>query len=62
LADAQRRTGFALETVDVDGSPELTARYGICVPVVTVNGRERFRGTVNRVLLERILDGPAAPA
>ncbi len=60
VAEAQRRHGFALDAVDVDAAPELAARYGDCVPVVTVNGRLRFRGAVNRVLLQRLLDAPAA--
>jgi glutaredoxin len=62
LHQARRRYGFALEAVDVDTSDELRTRYGNCVPVVTVNGRIRFRGGVNRVLLQRILDAkPPAP-
>jgi glutaredoxin len=59
LQDARRRYGFALETVDIDPSPELVAAHGNWVPVVTVNGKVRFRGHVNPVLLRRILD--AAP-
>ena len=39
--------------MDTDG--ELVARYGEWVPVVTVNGKVRFRGGVNPVLLERLL-------
>ena len=61
LRQAQRRHGFRLEAVDVDADPELAARYGTCVPVVTVNGRVRFRGVVNPVLLRRLLRGRAAP-
>jgi hypothetical protein len=41
--------------VDVEGDPELAARYGDSVPVVTVNGKVRFRGRVNDVLLRRLL-------
>lgn len=55
LRRARRRYGFRLEAVDVDRDPELAARYGTCVPVVTVNGRVRFRGAVNPVLLRRRL-------
>jgi glutaredoxin len=55
LEQARGRNGFALEQVDVDTDPELAARYGLEVPVVTVNGRVRFRGLVNRVLLDRLL-------
>ena len=56
LEKAQQRHGFTLETIDVDASPELTARYGDCVPVVLVNGKVRFRGKINEVLLRRILN------
>jgi glutaredoxin len=55
LHGARRRYGFALEAVDVDGDPDLTARYGMEVPVVTVDGKVRFRGHVNPHLLERLL-------
>jgi glutaredoxin len=55
LRRAQRRHGFRLEGVDVDADPELAARYGTCVPVVTVDGKVRFRGVVNPVLLRRLL-------
>src|SRR5437588_833548 len=55
LERARRRYGFALTAVDVDGDPELAARHGNCVPVVAVNGRVRFRGVVNPVLLRRLL-------
>jgi glutaredoxin len=58
LDEARHRHGFALESVDVDSAEDLVSRYGTCVPVVTVNGRLRFRGAVNPVLLQRILDGP----
>jgi glutaredoxin len=61
LDEARRRHHFALETVDVDSSPELAERYGNCVPVVTVNGKLRFRGAVNPVLLQRILDAKPLP-
>jgi glutaredoxin len=55
LRREQRRHGFTLTAVDVDGDPELAGRYGTCVPVVAVNGRVRFRGAVNPVLLRRLL-------
>jgi glutaredoxin len=55
LREAQQAYGFALEVKDVDEDPDLAARYGEQVPVVTVNGKERFRGGVNPVLLSRLL-------
>lgn len=55
LEQARKRHGFALHQMDIDTDPELARVYGECVPVVTVDGRVRFRGAVNRVLLERLL-------
>ena len=55
LAAARQRHGFRLSLVDVDSDPRLVAEHGEHVPVVTVNGQVRFRGRVNRVLLERLL-------
>ena len=55
LQNEQRRHGFKLAYVDVDTSPELAARHGLEVPVVCVNGKVRFRGVINRVLWERLL-------
>jgi glutaredoxin len=49
---------FQLEAKDVDSSQEWLAEYGDCVPVVLINGSVRFRGGVNEVLLQRILDAP----
>ncbi len=55
LQEARRRFDFVLEAVDVDDDAGLTAQYGSEVPVVTVDGRVRFRGCVNAVLLTRLL-------
>jgi glutaredoxin len=52
----QTRYGFRLEAVDVDSDPRLAAEYGDWVPVVTVDGKVRFRGRVNEVMLKRLLD------
>jgi glutaredoxin len=57
LADRQARDGFRLEVRDIDAEPEMKARYGDCVPVVLVNDRVRFRGRVDRRLLDRLLEG-----
>jgi glutaredoxin len=55
LRDAQRRYGFAIEEVDIDSDPALTAKYDTEVPVVAANGKVRFRGAVNPTLLHRLL-------
>jgi glutaredoxin len=55
LAKYQSRFRLDITEVDVDGDPALKAQYGECVPVVTIAGRERFRGRINEVLLLRAL-------
>lgn len=50
------RYGLAVEEVDIDGDPALKSRYTECVPVVAIDGIERFRGRVNEVLLRRLLN------
>lgn len=59
LEEARRTHGFELDPVDVDAEPELARQYGECVPVVVVNGRVRFRGVINPVLLRRLLSAGA---
>jgi glutaredoxin len=55
LTERRQRYGFLLEAVDVDADAELKAQHGDWVPVVTFDGKVRFRGGVNRALLERLL-------
>jgi glutaredoxin len=57
LTEAQRRHGFSLEKFDIDTDPALAAEHGQYVPVVSVNGKVRFRGVVNAMLLRRLFDG-----
>jgi len=52
---ARREEAFDLEVVDVDGDPELAARYGEEVPVVLVDGRKAFKYRVTRQQLLRRL-------
>lgn len=49
------RHGLTPLAVDIDADAELAAKYTDCVPVVVIDGRERFRGCVNEVLLQRLL-------
>ncbi len=56
LQQVQERYHFALSQVDVDEDAQLVREYGECVPVVLVNGRVRFRGVINPVLLKRLLE------
>jgi glutaredoxin len=49
--------GLRIREVDVDGDPELRSLHGDWVPVLEMDGKVRFRGRVNRVLLRRLLKG-----
>ncbi len=49
------RHGLSPHVIDIDPHPELVAQYTDCVPVVVIDGRERFRGRVNETLLVRLL-------
>jgi glutaredoxin len=53
--DTLRRHGLEPELVDIDAEAGLRERFDTCVPVVEIDGRERFRGRVNEVLLRRLL-------
>ncbi len=49
------RYGLSPTQVDIDTDPQLAERFTDCVPVVYIDGRQRFRGRVNEVLLRRLL-------
>jgi glutaredoxin len=59
LCDDARQTleqhGLSPTCVDIDAHHELYERFTTCVPVVEIDGRIRFRGHVEPVLLRRIL-------
>jgi hypothetical protein len=42
--------------VDIDTDPSLRARFSTCIPVVEIDGKIRFRGGVNQVLLRRLIE------
>jgi glutaredoxin len=56
-AEILARHKLEVQEVDIDRQPELRQRYNECVPVVVIDGRERFRGRVDELLLRRILRG-----
>ncbi len=59
LCEVARETlvshGLTPLSVDIDQQPELKAKYDWHVPVVVIDGRERFFGRVDPVLLKRLL-------
>ena len=50
-----RRHGLEPREVDIDLDQQLRASYDCCVPVIEIDGRERFRGRVDERLLVRLL-------
>jgi hypothetical protein len=61
LEAAARDSPMTIEVRDVDEDEHLRAEYGLCVPVVEINGKVRFRGIVNPVLLRRVLRAESEP-
>ncbi len=47
--------GFDVTLIDIDQDPQLVEQFCDCVPVVEIDGKIRFRGEVNEVLLLRLL-------
>ena len=58
-AEVLTQHGLEFESVDIDtdtrAEPELRARYNECVPVVVIDGKVRFRGRIDELLLRRLL-------
>jgi glutaredoxin len=54
---AQCGKGLALNIIkiDIDIQPSLVERYGEKIPVLLINGKERFFGKVQPPLLQRAL-------
>jgi glutaredoxin len=50
---------FSVREIDIDADPVLQERYKDCVPVVLIDGCERFRGRISEVFLRRFLDATA---
>lgn len=47
--------GLRPAVIDVDADDALRQRFNECVPVVEIDGKVRFRGRVDPVLLRRLL-------
>lgn len=57
LEKYKRKYNLDIRTVDVDTDAELAEKFGLEVPVVEIDGKVRFRGKVNAILLQRIFAG-----
>lgn len=55
-----RGHGVKLEIIDIDSDESLRDKFDQCVPVIAINGKIRFRGRVNSLLLKRLVDASQA--
>ncbi|MDX1964191.1 MAG: glutaredoxin family protein [Pirellulales bacterium] len=58
--DLLQRRGLTVQLIDISQSEELTNQYGLQIPVVEIDGRVRFRGHVQPLLLQRLINHAAA--
>ncbi|HEX4145363.1 MAG TPA: glutaredoxin family protein [Pirellulales bacterium] len=56
-----RSHGLSPQLIDIDADPDLRQQYDVCVPVVVIDGKVRFRGRVDERLLRRLLAGRGGP-
>ena len=56
-----QRHGLKPMEVDIDADPVLVQKYTECVPVVVIDGKERFRGRIDERLLRRLLSARTGP-
>lgn len=47
--------GLAPEEIDITSDPKLVQQYGESIPVIVIDGKERFRGRIDEILLRRLL-------
>jgi glutaredoxin len=47
--------GIAPECIDIDADASLREKFNECVPVVEIDGKIRFRGHIEPLLLRRLL-------
>lgn len=49
--------GLSPQEIDISTDPVLVQQYGEVIPVVLIDGKERFRGRIDEILLRRLLQG-----
>lgn len=54
-ADTLHEHGLHAQKVDIDADETLREKFNTCVPVVEIDGKVRFRGKVDPILLRRLL-------
>jgi hypothetical protein len=57
LGEFRDELAFHLREVDIDGTPDLAARFGTLIPVLALDGREICHYHLDPVALRRALGG-----
>ena len=57
LAELVGEADFEWREVDIDGDPELRAKFDVEVPVVFIDGRKAFKYRVSREQFLKVLAG-----
>lgn len=57
MLDRYRARLPGIDEVDIDDDPELVAEFGEWVPVIEIDGKVRFKGRIDEMLFQRLLDG-----
>ena len=60
LLDERARTPFELDEVDIETDDELVREYGVRIPVVVIDGEERFEYRVDPLELAAIARAAAS--
>ena len=50
-----------IEEVDIETDAALHDRFNTCIPVVEIDGKVRFRGKIDEMLLRRLIDAAPTP-
>jgi hypothetical protein len=53
------RPDISVDDVDISTSPELLDRYGLEIPVLTIDGRKAAKYRVSELELKRMIEGRA---
>ena len=47
--------GYSVQSIDITLDQDLLEKFELCIPVVEIDGKIRFRGKINETLLLRLI-------
>ena len=47
--------GYSVQSIDITLDQNLLEKFELCIPVVEIDGKIRFRGKINETLLLRLI-------